>query len=230
MAGEVVDMLSLNEQKPFAVGGRRACYVHPHHRNRCIKILLADKRPDHLRDAAAWWKRIHRNEYYDENIQDLRIDRYLRSRHGDAIYQHLPRVFGMVQTDLGDGLEVELIRDSDGKISLSGKGYVIEQGLPRALLESVDALKVFLIKHRIQFRDPFPHNLSVQVGKNNDLRPFIVDGLARKSWPPFDRLPRSVSEPRIRKKMQRLVQGLKRTEENRKAKVTPKQKGLLLKR
>jgi len=223
-------MLELADREPFAIGGRRACYVHPHDQDRCIKVILEHMRPAQLRRSHAWWKRLHHEGYYDENIQDLKIYRYLSLRHGAAIHQHLPRVFGLVETDLGVGLDVELIRDADGRISLSGKGYIIEQGLTGAFREPMQALEAFLLRYRIQFRDPFPHNLSVQIGKDDTLRLFIVDGLARKSRIPFDRLPRVFAERRIHKKMQRLLQGLQRTENNRRAGVTPKNKGLLLNR
>jgi hypothetical protein len=193
-------------------------------------VVLAGKRPKQLRRAQPWWKRFHRETYYDENLQDLKIHRYLAARHGDDIYRYLPRVFGLVQTDIGIGLDVELIRDADGRISLSGKGYVIEQGLTPSLLEGVNKLGEFLVHHRIQFRDPFPHNLSVQHRTHDTLRLVIVDGLARKSLVPFDRLPRDIAEPRIHKKLQRLLLGLERTDTNRKTGVTPKNKGLLLKR
>ena len=223
-------MLVLANCEPFAIGGRRACYVHPYDQKRCIKVILGDKRPTQLRRSHPWWKRLHHEAYYDENIQDLKIYRHLSSRHGAAIHRHLPQVFGLVETDLGVGLDVELIRDADGRISLSGKGYIIEQGLTGAFREPMDALEAFLLRYRIQFRDPFPHNLAVQIGQDDTLRLFIVDGLARKSRIPFDRLPRVIAEPRIHKKMHRLLQGLKRTDNNRRAGVTPKNKGLLLKR
>jgi len=223
-------IIELSDQEPFAVGGRRACYVHPNDPNRCIKLILADKTPRQLRAANAWWKRLHRAAYYDENVQDLKIYRHLISRHGAGIHQHLSQVFGLVETDLGRGLEVELIRDADGRVSLSGKGYTIEQGLTDTFLASLQPLEDFLTHYRIQFRDPFPHNLSVQVAQDGSLRLVIVDGLARKAWIPFDSLPRSLAAQRIHKKMQRLLKGLKRTENNRKAGVTPKNKGLLLRR
>jgi hypothetical protein len=223
-------MLDLAHTEPFAIGGRRNCFVHPDDDSRCVKVIPPDKRPALLRQSQVWWKRFHRDQYYDENVQDLRIYRYLLARCGEQLHQHLPRVFGFVETDIGEGLEVELIRDADGRISLSGKEYTIENGITETTLRAIDELEAFLIQHGIQFRDPFPHNLTFQESPDGGLRLFVVDGLARAPWGPLSLLPRSLLADRIRKKIARLRKGLKRTDDNRKAGVTPKTKGLLLKR
>jgi len=223
-------MLDLSHAEPFAIGGRRTCYVHPDDDSRCIKVIPPDKRPALLRQSQVWWKRFHRAQYYDENVQDLRIYRHLLARCGEQLHQHLPKVFGFVETDVGDGLEVELIRDADGRISLSGKEYTIENGIPEATLRAIDELEAFLVQHGIQFRDPFPHNLTFQETADGRLRLFVVDGLARKPRGLLSLLPRSWMANRIRKKIARLQKGLKRTDHNRQAGVTPKAKGLLLKR
>jgi hypothetical protein len=220
--------LSLAGAEPFAVGGRRVLYVHPDDPERCVKVLLPGRQPDRLRREARGLRRLHRSAHYDENLQDLLAYRQLWNRHGEALHAYLPTVFGTVETDIGPGLVVQLIRDGDGRISLSGKGYTIAHGLSQALLEAVDVLEAFLVAHRVRFRDPFPHNLAVRQADDGRLQLFIVDGLARRDWLPASLRPGVVA--RIRRQVARLRRGFERTEFNRVAGVTPKTKGLLLRR
>jgi hypothetical protein len=220
--------LRLSGAQPFAIGGRRVLYVHPDDPGRCVKVLLPERLPERLRRKARGLRRLHRSAYYDENLQDLRTYRQLLARHGGTLHAHLPEVFGPVDTDIGPGLEVRLIRDADGRIALSGKGYTIAHGLSRALLDAIDTLEDFLRSHRIRFRDPFPHNLGVRQAEDGSLALFVVDGLARRTWLPTTLRPGV--DARIRRQVARLRRGFERTEANRVAGVTPKAKGLLLRR
>lgn len=220
--------LSLAGAEPFAVGGRRALYVHPDDPERCVKVLLPDRGPERLRREARGLRRLHRPAYYDENRQDLCTYRQLLARHGESLHAHVPIVFGMSHTDIGPGLVVQLIRDVDNRISLSGKGHTIEHGLSPALWHAVDALEDFLLTRHIRFRDPFPHNLAVRHAEGDELQLFIVDGLARREWLPAALRPGVTA--RIRRQVARLREGFERTERNRLAGVTPKSKGLLRRR
>lgn len=223
-------MIELSRQEPFAIGGRRLCYVHPDDDTHCIKVSLRDKQPKVLKQSYPWWKRLHSDAYYDENVQDLKIYRHLHWRCGDVIHAHLPRVYGFVKTDLGPGLEMRLVRDADGRISLSGKGYTLANGITGRPLGALDELEDFLIRQKIQLRDPFPHNLVYQTRDDGQVRVFIVDGLARRTLLPFAWLPHSWMRQRVEKKMARLREGLEKIERNRVAGRTPLPKGLLLKR
>lgn len=223
-------MLELANAQPLAIGGRRAIYFHPIEPDRCIKVLLPDLQPTVLKRSRHWLRRLHSARYYDENLQDLKIYDYLLQRHGDVLHLHLPAVYGMVATDLGNGLEVELIRDADKRVSLSGKEFTIVNGITPASVDAVGALESFLLRLKIQFRDPFPHNLAFQHQEDKTIRAVIIDGLARRSLTASLLLPPGVVRRRIARKMARLRKGLERTDQNRRKGVTPKAKGLLLRR
>lgn len=218
-------MISLRQEKPFAKGGRRACYIHPEHKGRCIKVALEDKQPHMLRSIDPWWKRMRHSRYYDENEQDLRIYTQLNKRLGSLTDLHFPKIYGLVETDLGIGLESELIRDPDGRISLSGKEYTMRNGLPSASDAAIKRLSDFLIQNLILFRDPFPHNIVLQEQANTSLRAVIIDGLDRKPF--LSRTFRQTSEKRTIRKIDRLRKGLKRSEHNRLNGIQPKANGML---
>lgn len=221
-------MLSLSSEQPFSIGGRRAIYVHPEDPGRCVKLLLPDKQPAAIRKSVPLSRRLFRHAaHYDENLQDLRGYRELAKLHGIQVNRHLPVVFGLVETDLGPGLVVELVRDDDGQISLSGKGYVFAKGVTSEMRSALASLESFLITFCISFRDPFLHNLSFQQSADGAIRVFVVDGLARKSWLPPSLVPSKWMRRRIHQQMRRLWRGIERTENNRITGVVPKEKGLL---
>lgn len=223
-------MLKLGAVDPISIGGRRAVYIHPNDPGRCVKVLLPNRQPGMLRQAAAGLSRLHRSRYYDENYQDQRIYDHLRQRHGDSIHSHLPVVYGWSETDIGAGLEFELIRDFDGRVSLSGKEHIIVNGLRDSTLGALQELESFLVSLRIQFRDPFPHNVCIQRQADGSERMYIVDGLARKMLLPFSLLPAAITGPRIQKKIARLRKGMQRTLDNCRSGIAPKPKGLLRRR
>jgi hypothetical protein len=218
-------MISLSQEEPFARGGRRACYRHPEHAERCIKIALEDKQPHMLRSVDPWWKRIRPSSYYDENEQDLRIYAQLDKRLGSLTHAHFPKIYGLVETDLGIGLESELIHDADGRISLSGKEYTMQNGLSSTSEEAIKNLSVFLVHYLILFRDPFPHNIVLQEQADASLRAVIIDGLGRKPF--LSKIFRQTSGKRTLRKTDRLRKGLKRSEHNRQNGVKPKPNGML---
>lgn len=218
-------MIPLSKKEPFAVGGRRACYFHPDDPNRCIKVALSDKQPEQLRSEDPWWKRLRPASYYDENELDIRIYARLEAKLGALAGVHFPNVYGLVKTDLGQGLETELIRDTDGRVSLSGKEYTMLNGRSDASEYAIQQLSDFLVQHLLLFRDPFPHNIAMQEQPDGSLRVIIIDGLSRKTFlsPSF----RKASEKRILRKVERLKKGLKRAEHNGRKGVQPKPNGML---
>jgi len=221
-------MICLQQEQPFAVGGRRACYFHPEDRGLCIKIARPDKLPHMLRSVDPWWKRVRPASYYDENMLDMNIGHKLRARLGDSATAHFPSIHGMVETDLGVGLVCELIRDPDERISLSGKEYTLANGLRTEATTAIKELRLFLSKHLILFRDPFPHNIAIQEQIDGSVRAVIIDGLGRGAF--LSPLLKASARKRIDRKVDRLLQGMHRAESNKNRGVTPKQNGILLKR
>ena len=142
---------------PIGQGRERACYLHPEDDSRIIKVPTGG-------DA----------------VQTRReIDFYRRlQKRTDFPYTHVPRFHGVVQTSLGRGIVVDLVRDADGDISKSLHWY-LSQGAPLSEFESALAeLKHFLLQHRIIFNhDLVPGNLLLQKYSADASRLVVIDGL-----------------------------------------------------
>lgn len=218
-------MITLSQMKPFAVGGRRACYRHPNEPTRCIKVTLEEAEPGILRAADPWWKRLRPVDYYDENQLDLKILHLLEAKLGEDANRHFPKVYGLIDTNLGPGLETELICDADGQISYSGKEFTMKNGFTAASGKALEDLRRFIQQHLILFRDPFPHNIVFQAMKDGQMRAVIIDGLGRHVF--LSPLLRKAAERRAQKKFDRLMKGLKRAEQNAIKGIQPKPNGIL---
>lgn len=221
-------MIILSNKTPFARGGKRACYVHPEDIAVCLKIYKEGKLPLEQKRKDPWWKQLRSSLHYDENLRDLKQYHDIYTKVGKSAQKHFPKPNNIVQTDCGDGLQLELILDADGAISLSAKEYTIRHGLTDACLKAVDQLEIFLLKNNIQFRDPFPHNISLRKLADETLEAVIIDGLGNSSILPIHRLIPSLGQRQIRKKIARLRKGLKKTHRHRFDDTPPGDNGLQL--
>ena len=140
---------------PIGQGKERACYVHPDDPSRAIKIPLGDQRTQTRREV----------EFY-ENLrrQDPRAP--------------LPRYYGQVETNLGRGIVVDLVRDYDGSVSrplnrLLAEGRPIEEFEP-----CLDAFGRALLEHLVIFNhDMNIGNLLLQRLSPDESRLVAIDGL-----------------------------------------------------
>jgi hypothetical protein len=221
-------MLQLKKTEPFATGGRRACYFHPDNPELCVKVARPDKHPSILRSVDPIWKRLRPVAYYDENLLDLKVQQIMEAKLGNTANAHFPKTQRLIKTDLGLGLVCELIRDHDGRISLSGKEFIMQHGFSNATDQALEELKNFITENFVLFRDPFPHNIVFQSRADGSLRAVIIDGLDRRVflYPLF----KKAAQKRAHKKFNRLMKGFKQAEKNAKNGIPPKSNGILLRR
>lgn len=208
-------MIQLKNIQPFAQGGRRLCYVHPKKPNRCIKICRPDRLPHQLKQEDPWYKQFRSSDYYDENVKDFNLLKELHQRIGRKARKHLPKTGKLIETNLGQGLVTELIRNHDGTISMSAKEYVYRNGITDELQSAAEKLRRFLIKNRVYFRDPFPHNVSVKQKKNGKLQLKIIDGLGKARAQTLPLLTKQRKIDQLERKYKKLIRGLNRANANR---------------
>lgn len=149
-------MIHLSSE-PIGQGRERTCYLHPEDDSRIIKISSDGESKQSKRE----------------------IDFYNRlQKRPDFPYTHVPRYHGLVETNRGPGIVVDLIRDYDGNISRSMHDYLCD-GIPlREFDEEMHQLKRFFLEHRIVFNhDLVPGNLLRQRLSNKDGRLVAIDGL-----------------------------------------------------
>lgn len=195
----VGEPLILKGSRPFGVGGRRLCFVHPGNSQLCVKVARSDV------DLTArggqsiipkQWRRV-----YDNNTHEQAVLNSLFARLGDVARQFVPQCYGMVKTDLGDGLVLDLIRDADGGISRSirelvGRGMALE-----SLRPAFEEFGQALLKYHVVTRKLLDHNIVVQQRADGHQQLFLIDGLGDPAWIPLTRWIHAVAEMRIKKNL-----------------------------
>lgn len=168
--------------RAFAKGGNRYCFVHPARRDRCIKVLRQDRSPSLKRRQRGFPRNLKSLSTYDDNRQELRVYDAIDQTIGEAAYELVPRCHGMVRTDLGPGLCTGLIRDDDGRVSVTLKQYLWQHGETDALGSAVDDFATAWQALGMPSRNLLVHNIVVQCREGLPRRLWAIDGLG---WPDF---------------------------------------------
>lgn len=168
------------ETAAFARGGNRLCFVDPRAPGRCIKTLRADRSPAAKRAAAPWIKRLKPLSSFDDNLQEARVVQRIERRIGPQAFNLTPRLRGFVQTDLGPGLCSDLVRDDDGRISISLKQYLWTHGHTPALRQRLEEFRNQWVRLGMPSRRLLLHNIVVQCRHGMPYRLAVIDGLG---WP-----------------------------------------------
>ncbi len=143
--------------RPIGKGKERACYIHPEEPRKAIKISMG--------------------KVNEQTRRDIKFYRKL-ARRTMGENSHIPKFYGLCETNLGKGIVVDLIRNYDGEISRPLNWY-LAQGVP---IEEFDVyleeLKHSLLQNLIIFNhDMTIGNLLFQRYSTRNARLVAIDGL-----------------------------------------------------
>lgn len=161
-------MLELKGLEPIGNGTNRACYQHPDDESKCVKVTISDDFTESNREK----------KYYT-----------LLERRGIS-WEMVARYYGTVETDMGEGLVFDLIRDADGTVSKPLVHYFATESLTAELEDPIGkfhALKHYLVEQKIIVKDLGIYNILYQkLGSENDGGKFmIIDGVTNNDFLPF---------------------------------------------
>ncbi|SEA10499.1 PhoP regulatory network protein YrbL [Desulfuromusa kysingii] len=198
-------MILLKSIAPFAQGGNRLCFVHPQNKDLCIKVRRPDFSLADLRRKKGFPRNLKPLSAFDDNLEEYKVVHALEKNCGPSIYKHIYRCHEFVDTDLGLGLVTELIRDGDGRVSVSLKQYLWEQGYPSVCQQAVETLTDFWLAQVVPSREILTHNIVVQRDNSGNIsRLVVVDGLGSATLIPFKWMPSILQKRKIKAKIYRL--------------------------
>ena len=154
-----MDILKLKEKDFVGKGSERSCYIHPTDANKAVKI--------------SYEQNIGRSKqtnteinYYKELLKKQDMD-----------WKYLPKYYGEVQTDKGEGFVVELIRDYDGEISKSFAYYMNNFGVEN-YTKQLQEYKEFFLKYLVIFNyGMMPKNMLLRKTSESESNLVLIDGL-----------------------------------------------------
>jgi len=184
-------MIELDPHALVGKGLHRECFVHPLDPRRCIKIVVAGSGNENRREQS----------YYAE-LENKGIS-----------WEMLPRFYGLVETNLGEGAVFDLIRDYDGRISLTLSHYLSSPQLTSlhelALRDALRALKSYLLEYRIITMTLKPKNILFQLESADTGRLVIVDNIGNSDFIPLVNFSPRLARWKIRRKWQRFEKSLR---------------------
>ena len=175
-------MIKLADLQPFAGGRKRDCYFHPDDSNKILKVVPPSKSPEALMSEKFWLRRLlQKPEALDANRAESQKFEKLAKMFGDVYLKipYLARYYGKAQTDLGEGLVFQAVKNYDGKISESvleaseTGGYVKDNLI--AALSGLDCNS----DDGLVFNDVGKSNVVVQVldPSHDKYKLWVVDGI-----------------------------------------------------
>lgn len=218
-------MLKLNDIAPIAVGGHRTVYPHPDREDLCVKVLHEPWQQINRRLNDPF-RHLRGRRHFDENRSESHELRRLRRRLGALMELHFPELHGLVDTDLGEGLVVQRIRDEDGKTSITLKNYIWLYGFDEACVAALDEFWAFLFEHKVAVRDPMPHNLVMQRRPGNCLRVVMIDGFGSSDFLPFRRWIPSLAVRKLQSRRNRMERRIRRELDAKQQGKTPSREGM----
>lgn len=206
-------MIVLSNQTPFAGGGNRLCFVHPDEPDRCVKVLRPHQQGHLVRQRHRIPRNLRSAKHYDDNERERRGYDYVNSIRDEAVWLHIPRYYGRVQTDIGYGSVTQLMRDFDGAISktLRQRLYVVGRKTQPddAYLNSINELLEFIRRTSFLSRYLTPQNiLSVRLSENRE-RLYLIEGFGPAQWIPIVRYISILKKLKIDRIISRFEQRLK---------------------
>lgn len=153
-------MLILKEENFIAKGNERAIYLHPEDNNKTVKVTYEGNQRKESKQSK---KEI---SYYNQLI-----------RRGMKDFKHLPKFYGEVETNKGDGFIIELIRDYDGEVSKSFAYYLKENGVETYKKELEEYRQYFLDNCIIFNYGMMPKNILLRKNSETDFNLVLIDGL-----------------------------------------------------
>ena len=202
-------MIKLSHLKPFAGGCKRDCYFHPDDGDKVIKIIPPEKSPEVLHSQKLWIRRMfHTPDSLDANRTECEKFEKLQRQLGNLKEKipYLVEFFGKVETDLGEGLVFQAIRNTDGTVAESIKTASDSGGYDKAeLLNALEVMNETRGDATI-YNDVGENNVVVQVLKlaqksDPKYKFWVVDGIQCRALIPVTEYSESYARVRKAKKI-----------------------------
>ncbi|MEL0638034.1 YrbL family protein [Marinomonas sp. TI.3.20] len=175
--------LELTPNLFIATGNNRDVYLYPSDDQRCIKIqkIQGDKHN--------------------------RLEAKFLETHKSSIF---PKYYGLVPTNLGDGLVVNLVKDFDGETSKSLVSYIESKTLSKEeALEYIHCVGNECLKNNFIMSDDGLQNILLKKASDGTFEPVFIDGFGPRNDSLRYQL-RSLIPPLTRYKTRKQIRGMLR--------------------
>lgn len=194
--------LHLKDKTPAATGTWRLVYAHPDDSRFLVKVLRNDGKS--ARSRSAWYQSRPREGGLLLFSRELR-EYVAAAANSNGEELPIPRVLGLVETDLGLGLIVEKIFGRDGGLAPKLEARLEDEGFTREIQDKLIALVERINRHRVVLHDFKLPNIVCATDQRAGYRLVLVDGFGESALMPFFSLNASANSRRNWRKYRRLL-------------------------
>lgn len=199
------NVIELSEEYLLANKGRRDIYYFPGDATKCIKISPREKLEDRRRRASTLIRKARPLVFFDENRQDQKYYKFIDRTRQDVFFEHLPRFYGTIDTNLGKGSVMEVIRNCDGSCALNLHAYIKKNGVSEELERALQEVVSFMKDNLMLARDLSLKNLVVQEREGGKLHLYIVDGFGDSDFQLIGALSLKLTRKKVIRRLSKLV-------------------------
>ena len=197
-------MLDLSEVPLIGQGTKRRVFHHPGDPSCCIKIVRPDL-VDWTRPFQGWKRFFYRSGAHSMQIDELREQFALYARGGYPGF--LTPIRGLLETNLGPGLVVGIVRNDDGTLAPDVRQLILRGQYDARIDAAVETFFTEVLDAEIVISDLTPQNICC-ARRGHGYTCFMVDGwgddslLKLKSFSPWiSRMTKRFAVIQCRRKM-----------------------------
>lgn len=201
----IFDRLELADKEPLTVGRKRLIFRHPHNNDWLVKLYRTSIRPKRFsRIKAAFFS--HYQQYSTLIGLKRELSQYILSRYYDncPLIDHLYKIIGFVDTDMGLGLIVEALKDKSGNLAPTVRKLINCNQLGQERQEKLQIFFEKIIASDLVIGDINLGNIVLAHLPDGEERFFLVDGLGDKVAIPIHSWCNRLHKRYKRKKVNRL--------------------------
>jgi hypothetical protein len=183
-------MITIDSASLVGKGLHRECYTHPDDVNLCIKVAI--------------------NENVKETKREKKYYEFLKNKQ--IAWDMLPRFYGNIETNIGQGAVFDMIRDHDGSVAKTLEYYLVSDVETEkncgGLSESFPLLKNYLLDHEIITMTIKPKNILYQRLSDEHGKLVIVDNIGNSDFFPIANYSKCFGRKKILRKWRRFEAAL----------------------
>ena len=185
-------VLELKNEKPLAQGSFRWVFQHPEDPDLLVKVIHDAAMKKRFGKKTRWYKRPRRYGKYLCFIREIQEFITVHAQT-DSAAPFLQRIVGFAQTDLGLGIVVQAIRDTDGNLAPTLR-RLINTGLYDSTVKTaLDNFLKLLLDSDVIINDLSPGNIVYTQNKNEAPSFVMIDGLGNNSFIPFKTMSKTIN-------------------------------------
>lgn len=178
------DIIVLSDKEPVASGKKRIVFEHPENTDYLIKVYR-----NHIKQAkqSLYQRHYNRYTYLSGFLREIREYILLKSDNQSPLTGHIPKIIGLIDTDLGLGLTVQKLVNNKGDLAVNLRELTRSQCLSQELQKKLDDFFYALVQSNIVIGDLNIRNIVLAYHDKEGYKFYLVDGLGDKTFIPMKR-------------------------------------------